>query len=162
MIAVSIRAGAMKAERSTRAGPIPRSGTAGGSARPGDSAKSGASAPAGTAPRHATTARLVCGLTIAAALAGACSGPSGPPPAASQAFLLAVHAAYPSVNQQRSDESLVRLGEAACAEFSSGASFTAVAGQLQSSGLAPEELGTLLTAAVDDLCPKYRAAADGP
>ncbi len=152
----------MQAERSTRAGPIPKWGTGGGSARPGESAKPSASVPAGTASRYAATARLVCGLTIAAVVAGACSGSSGPPPAATQAFLQVVHAAYPSVNQQRSDESLVRLGEAACAEFSSGASFVAVAGQLQSSGLAPEELGTLLTAAVDDLCPKYRAAAGGP
>lgn len=97
---------------------------------------------------------------LVVALTG-CGGHSGPSPAAQQAFLGALHAADPQINHVRGDQGLVRLGEAACAEFSSGASFETVAEQLQSSGLPVRDLGTLLTAAADDLCPRYRGRAGG-
>lgn len=99
-------------------------------------------------------------VVFAVALAG-CGGHSGPPPAAVDAFLSAVHTADPQVNAVRSDQSLLRLGEAACGEFSAGASYQTVADQLAYSGLAAPDLGALLTAAADDLCPAYRGQADG-
>ncbi|MHB1930556.1 MAG: DUF732 domain-containing protein, partial [Acidimicrobiales bacterium] len=109
-------------------------------------------------------AGTVAATLAAVLLAAACGGSTGPGAAATAAFLQAIHTADPTVNQQRPDQALVRLGEAACADFSSGASFTAVAEQLQSgpTGLTPEDIGSLLIAAVDDLCPTYRSQAGAP
>jgi hypothetical protein len=101
-------------------------------------------------------------MATAGALLGACGSSSSPGTAAAdQAFLAVLHSADPQINLERSNQALLRLGEAACAEFSSGASFASVADQLQAgaAGLSTEDLGTLLTAAANDLCPRYRQAA---
>lgn len=105
-------------------------------------------------------AALAVAVCAAAAVAAGCGASAGAGSAATLGYLQQLHGADPQINQARSDQSLVRLGQAACADFSSGVPFASVAEQLQSTaGLSPEELGTVLTAAVDNLCPKYRSEA---
>lgn len=98
----------------------------------------------------------VVGLSL---LLGSCGGPAGPIPAARSAFLQAVHAEVPQANAYRSDVALVRLGEAACAELSSGEPFAGVVEQLGSSGMPSQDLASVVAAAADDLCPAYRRQA---
>ncbi len=104
--------------------------------------------------------RTAACLGLLAVALGGCGGRSGPSPAAADAFLGAVHTADPAVNQVRSDRALLRLGEAVCAELSSGASFQTVADRLLTSGLPTGDIGALLSAAADDLCPRYRGRVD--
>ena len=76
-----------------------------------------------------------------------------------QAFLYAVHRQDPTVNQRRSDTELLRLGSAACAGFASGVSFFSLADTMavNDGGLPTSDLGTVITAAAEDLCSRYRA-----
>src|SRR5579875_3561934 len=101
-----------------------------------------------------------CWVAVAA-LAGllAACGTSAASAAEQQAYLGQVHAQLPAIASLRTDTSLVRLGTAACDGLSSGAGFAAVAAQLQSANptLASEAVGTLVTAAADQLCPAQRS-----
>lgn len=89
---------------------------------------------------------------------GATGGTPGPS-AAQQAFLAAVHAEDPTVGQLRSDPQLLRLGSAACAGFASGASFFSLADTMAvgDGGLPSTDLGTVIKAAAEQLCPLYRS-----
>lgn len=98
-------------------------------------------------------------LAAGSLLLAGCGGRQGPSPAARAAFLTEVHSAVPQVGTYRSDVALVRLGEAACAELSAGASFSSVVEQLRSSRLPTSDLGALIAAAATDLCPAYRGRA---
>lgn len=90
---------------------------------------------------------------------GACgsSGGSGYSAAAKQGYLAQVHQQVPDVSAFRSDTGLVRLGAAACTMFASGSDFQDVAADLGSSVAAMDstDLGSLITAAAEHLCPKY-------
>ncbi len=95
-------------------------------------------------------------------VAGAACGSSGTSPAAlarQHAFLAQVHDEVPAINQVRSDPGLVRLGSAVCSDFSSGVSFQALADRisLQDGNLPTSDLGTVITAAAEHLCPSYRS-----
>jgi hypothetical protein len=79
-----------------------------------------------------------------------------------QAFVDAVHSQASDISQYRTDTQLIRLGRAACDGFSSGVSYEQLADRLavsESSASLPsvpaEDLGTVITAAVQIFCPKY-------
>lgn len=104
---------------------------------------------------------------MAAALAGGalalagCGGGSGASSPADAQFLAAVHVAAPDVGQYRTDTELVRLGHAACDGFRGRASYLQIADRLSleegSHPLPSEDLGEVITAAVDAFCPQFRS-----
>jgi Protein of unknown function (DUF732) len=100
-------------------------------------------------------------MAVAALVIAAGCGGSGSATAAQadRAFLLTVHQQDPTVNQVRSDTQLLRLGSAACAAFASGASFFSLADTMavNDGGLPDEVLGTVIKAAGEELCPRYRS-----
>jgi len=77
-----------------------------------------------------------------------------------QAFLNEVHTAAPDIAGYRGDPQLVSLGEAVCADFESGATAQQVGDRVPlyegQPALPPADLGAVMAAAVDQLCPKYR------
>jgi hypothetical protein len=93
-------------------------------------------------------------------LVGACGHGGGAPSAADSAFVSQVTASAPDINTYRSDTQLIRLGHVACDDFSAGASYQETADRMAleegSHALPSEELGAVITAAVNALCPKYR------
>lgn len=86
--------------------------------------------------------------------------------AADNGFLSAVHLAAPDINHYRTDTELVRLGDAACDGFRSGASYQELADRLAleegNNPLPSQDLGAVITSAVDGLCPQFRAQASDP
>jgi hypothetical protein len=98
---------------------------------------------------------------VAVFLIGGCgSAGSAPQTAGAQrAFLVSVHEQDPSVQQLRSDPQLLRLGSAACAGFASGVSFFSLADTMavNDAQLPTPDLGTIIKAAAEDLCPRYRS-----
>jgi hypothetical protein len=92
---------------------------------------------------------------------GACgsSAPSARQEAAQRAFLAAVIDEIPAVTALRTETQLLRLGSAACAGFSSGVSFETLADTLavNDGALPTVDLGTVITAAAEHLCPSYRS-----
>jgi hypothetical protein len=78
---------------------------------------------------------------------------------ADSAFISSVLDAAPDIGTYRSDTQLIRLGHAACDGFASGVSYEQLADQLTlqegSNPLPSEDLGAVITAAVESLCPKY-------
>lgn len=79
---------------------------------------------------------------------------------ANREFLGELHAAAPDVNAYRSDPQLEGLGHAACNGLAAGASYQQLADRLEleegSRPLPSEDLGAVITAAVDSYCPRYR------
>lgn len=76
-----------------------------------------------------------------------------------QRFVESVESAAPDVSHYRNDTQLIRLGKAACAGFESGVSYQQLADRLVlsegSNPLPSEDLGAVITAAVNTYCPKY-------
>jgi hypothetical protein len=104
---------------------------------------------------------MTAALAGAAVLLAGCGGGSGSSSQADAGFLSAVHVAAPDVSQYRTDTELVRLGHAACDEFRGHASFLQIADRLAleegSNRLPSQDLGDVITAAVDAFCPQFRA-----
>lgn len=105
--------------------------------------------------------RIGSAVVVVSLLVSACGG--GSSAAAKQAdatFLQTVHSEAPDVGSYRSDVQLVRLGHAACDDFRSGASYEQLADRLVllegNNALPSQDLGAVITAAVDNYCPKYR------
>jgi hypothetical protein len=100
-------------------------------------------------------AAVVLGLVLAACG----SGESAATKAAEEAFVNQVVSAAPDATRYRTDTQLIRLGRAACADFSTGSTYYDVADRLAlsegSSRLTAEDLGAVITSAVDTFCPKY-------
>ncbi len=98
-------------------------------------------------------------VVVAGAVLGGCgsSGPSPAEQAARQAFLAEVYTDDPSVGTYRSDTQLVLLGSAACDGFASGVSFQDLADHmaLSDGSLPTADLGAVITAAAEHLCPAY-------
>jgi hypothetical protein len=94
-------------------------------------------------------------------LFGACSHRGGAPSAADSAFVTQLMAAQPDITTYRNDTQLIRLGHVACDDFSAGASYQETADRMTleegSKRLPSEDLGAVITVAVNTLCPKYRA-----
>ncbi|MHB1533232.1 MAG: DUF732 domain-containing protein [Acidimicrobiales bacterium] len=109
--------------------------------------------------------RLAAVAASVAISVGTVSCGSSVPPAAvrqqDQEFLASVHGTAPDVGNYRSDIQLVRLGHAACDGFRAGASYQQLADRLPltegANPLPPEDLGAVVTAAVDAFCPQFRS-----
>ncbi len=102
-----------------------------------------------------------CLAAVVALGAGCARAESGASSALDSQFLSAVHSQASDVGGYRSDVQLVRLGHAACDAFRSGASYQQLADRLVllegHNPLPSEDLGTVITAAVDTYCPQYRS-----
>jgi hypothetical protein len=98
---------------------------------------------------------LLCGWLVAA-----CGG-TAEPSANQQAFLAAVHQQAPDVGNYRSDTRVVALGQAVCNDLAAGVSVSDIASRLYSSSLPSPDLGAVMSAASQVLCPKYASAFSG-
>lgn len=103
---------------------------------------------------------VALGSVVGAVLATGCS--SGVPnSAADRSFLGEVHVGAPEINTYRSDVALVRLGHAACDAFRSGASYEGLADRMAllegSNPLPSQDLGVVISSAVDSYCPQFRS-----
>jgi hypothetical protein len=105
--------------------------------------------------RYQRGQQVAAGLLAVAVLVTGCGARVSS--TARDGFLAAIHDEIPNINHYKSDTSLVRLGQAACAELSSGASFGTVTNQLQGSSpsLPLVDLATVVRAATSELCPRY-------
>jgi hypothetical protein len=97
-------------------------------------------------------------LAVASVTVAGCGGGSATTGAAS-GFLSALHSAAPDINNYRTDTQLVRLGHAACDGFGSGVSYEQLADRLAleegDNPMPSEDLGAVITSAVDGLCPQF-------
>lgn len=97
-----------------------------------------------------------------ASLSTGCSAgtPNGP---ADKSFLSSVHIEAPDIGTYRDDVALARLGHAACDGFRSGASYQELADRMAllegSHPLPSQDLGAVISSALDNYCPQYRARA---
>jgi len=102
---------------------------------------------------------IAIALMSLAIAASSCGGGGGSASAADNQFLLSVHAAAPDIGSYRTDTALVRIGHAACDGFSSHASYEQLADQLAlregSDPLPSEDLGAVITSAVQTFCPQF-------
>ena len=84
---------------------------------------------------------------------------------ANLAFLSAVHGNAPDIGTYRSDTQLVELGNAVCEDLSSGVSSQQVADRIETvdanNPLPTEDLGAVMAAAGQALCPKYAGLFGG-
>jgi hypothetical protein len=100
------------------------------------------------------------GSMLGVVVAAGCS--SGVPnSAADRSFLGTVHDEAPEIASYRSDVALVRLAHAACDGFRSGASYQELADRMAllegSNPLPSQDLGVVISSAVDSYCPQFRA-----
>ena len=106
-------------------------------------------------------AALAAAVAAVMVPAGCRAGSSAPSSTADSSFLSEVHDSAPDIASVRSDTQLVRLGHAACDGFGAGASYVELADRLAlqegSHALPSQDLGAVITAAVDNYCPKYRS-----
>jgi hypothetical protein len=118
----------------------------------------------GCRSRRAKAAHLAAGALLTVGLVGCGSGPSASTNRQDQQFVDSVVSAAPDVGRYRSDTQLIRLGQAACEGFASGVSYEQLADRLAlSEGANPlpsEDLGAVITSAVQSFCPKYENLVD--
>jgi hypothetical protein len=99
-------------------------------------------------------------VVVLCGLASACGATSSASSRLDQGFLNAVHSQAPDIGSYRNDVQLVSMGQAICADLGSGASVQEVGDRIPlvegSVPLPSDDLGTVITAAVSVLCPKYR------
>jgi Protein of unknown function (DUF732) len=110
-------------------------------------------------PHPTQLGRAVAVVAVVVLALGAC-GSSGPSPAVKaerQAYLSQVLDEDSSLGQLRTDTQLVNLGDAACSGFGAGESYPVLADRMSLSdgNLSTADLGAVITAAAQDLCPKY-------
>ncbi|MGH9076143.1 MAG: DUF732 domain-containing protein [Acidimicrobiales bacterium] len=99
------------------------------------------------------------GTALVLLLAGCHPSSGGGASAVEGAFLSQVHGRAPDIGSYRSDGALVELGHAVCDDLTSGASAQQVADRIEtvSAGnpLPSTDLGAVMAAAGDLLCPRY-------
>ncbi len=109
--------------------------------------------------RSCRTRTLLGGALATLALVASSCGSGSSNNAADTQFLSAVHAAAPDIGSYRTDTELVRIGHAACDGFNSHASYEQLADQLAlnegTDPLPSEDLGTVITSAVQNFCPQF-------
>ena len=102
---------------------------------------------------------LVAGAVLTIVVSGCGGTPSAASKQQDQQFLDQVDSAAPDASHYRSNTALIRLGRAACDGFSSGVTYEELADRLALSegpnSLPAEDLGTVITSAVEVFCPKY-------
>ena len=95
-----------------------------------------------------------------ALLFAACGG-AGAHSAADQSFVAAVHRGAPDIASFRSDQQLIGIGHAACDAFRAGASYQEIADRMAllegKNPLPSQDLGVVVTSAVDAYCPQFRS-----
>ena len=110
--------------------------------------------------RPGATVAGAVGLAVCLAFGG-CGTAAPGRSAADAAFLSAVHTSAPDIASYRSDAKLIRLGHAACDGFRSGVSYTTLADRMAllegRPTLPSDDLGTVITSAVQAYCPQYSA-----
>jgi hypothetical protein len=103
--------------------------------------------------------RVLVGAGVGLLLAGCGAGESAATKQQDEQFVNSVVASAPDVSHYRNNTQLIRLGRAACVDFASGVTYEELADRLAlSEGPNPlpvEDLGTVITSAVDTFCPKY-------
>jgi hypothetical protein len=104
--------------------------------------------------------RRLAAIVMLGALISACGAASQSNPRLDSAFLDAVHNQAPDIGGYRSNAQLLSMGQAICADLGSGASVQEVGDRVPlvegNVALSPEDLGEVITAAINELCPKYR------
>jgi hypothetical protein len=79
--------------------------------------------------------------------------------AAEQAFVNSVYSQAPDIEGYRTGPQLLSLGQAICADLESGATIEEVGDRVPllegSVLLPPDDLGAVISAAVNELCPKF-------
>ena len=103
-------------------------------------------------------------VVVVCSLAGVLAGCGGHPtasPKATQAFLNSVYSNAPDISSYRSSRQLVSLGQVVCDDLESGASVQEVGDRVPliegNVSLPPGDLGVVISAAVSELCPKFRS-----
>jgi hypothetical protein len=103
---------------------------------------------------------------VAMAGCGASSRPASK--RADQSFVALVHQNAPDIGTYRSDPQILELGHAVCGDLASGASLLQVADRIAtvdaSNPLPSVDLGSVMSAAGNVLCPKYASlfGSSGP
>jgi hypothetical protein len=93
-------------------------------------------------------------------IVAACSAahPSAARKAAEQHFIDGVHFSATDIGKYQTDSQLVKLGNAVCDDFRANASTQQIADKMEQLGgrnLPPQDLGAIISTAVQDLCPAY-------
>jgi hypothetical protein len=104
---------------------------------------------------------LLMGGAAVGAWAMAGCGASSTATANQQAFLAAVHQQAPDIGNYFSDSRVAALGQAVCNDLGANVSVSDIAARLSSSSLPTPDLGAVMTAASQDLCPKYASTLGG-
>ncbi len=101
----------------------------------------------------------VAAVAVVAMVAACGSTVSAGTVRAQQVFLAQVHANAPDIGSYRGDTQVLGLGHAVCEDLSSGVSSQQVADRIEivdaTHPLPSEDLGVVMTAAGETLCPKY-------
>jgi hypothetical protein len=108
--------------------------------------------------RPVPSRRLVAAMSLAVLLAG-CGSHAATSSQSQKAFLDSVYSQAPGIGSYRSGPQLVRLGQAICGDLDSGASVQELGDRLPlvegNVTLPPGDLGVVIAAAVDVMCPKF-------
>jgi Protein of unknown function (DUF732) len=98
-------------------------------------------------------------LAGSAMLTGCGSSRATTSPKADQAFLNSVYSQAPDIGSYRSSSQLLSLGQVVCSDLESGASVQEVGDRVPidegTVSLPPGDLGIVISAAVDQLCPQF-------
>jgi Protein of unknown function (DUF732) len=102
---------------------------------------------------------LVAATLLAFVLAGCGAERTTASPKADQAFLNSVYSEAPDIGSYRSGSQLVSLGQVVCGDLESGASVQEVGDRVPlvegNVSLPPGDLGVVIAAAVNQLCPRF-------
>lgn len=97
-------------------------------------------------------------------LLAACGSHATANPKADQAFLNSVYSNAPDISSYRTGQQLVSLGQVVCNDLESGASVQEVGDRIPliegNVLLPPSDLGVVISAAVSELCPRFRTLLD--
>jgi hypothetical protein len=103
---------------------------------------------------------VAAALLVTVSLAG-CGSHASTSRGADQAFVNSVYSQAPDIGGYRTGSQLLSLGQAICADLESGATVEEVGDRIPllegSSPLPPDDLGVVIAAAVNELCPKFHA-----
>jgi hypothetical protein len=92
---------------------------------------------------------------------GGCGSTKPLDPAMAKKFLSSVYTQAPDIGSYRTSTQLLSLGQAVCDDLRAGASVQQLGDRLPltegSVALPPADLGLVISAAVQDICPEYQA-----
>lgn len=102
---------------------------------------------------------MVTGALFIAVTVAGCASHATTSPKADQAFIDSVYSQAPDIGNYRTGPQLLSLGQAICADLDSGATVEQVGDRVPllegSVLLPPDDLGVVISAAVNELCPKF-------